>query len=447
MRTAAYALSSASDLDCVRAIQAAQDALDAAKAERLGAIKASRAYELEGASSVATWVRNELRLNAKEAKALERAAATLDQLPLVADAAARGDIRLAHVHVFTYGIKHVGQVVVADSQGWLLDVARHWESAQLFDVMRKLKNAIHPDALDEAWKNGMDKNDFQVQPVPGGYHVSGFLNVTAGAKLQAVLNSLSAPRDADDKRTGAERRVQAIEDVASSVLDHGLPSDKGFRPHMTVHADADALEAAMEREAHHTTDPHQPATLAGFGDIGPMLLSLIACSSEITPVLTHTQPAMDGKRLHNQPAQPHQAGQHVPRTQAQVLNVGRTQRFATRKQRLGILARQNGVCAAPGCAHTHLEMHHVQWWKDHGGPTDIDLMVGLCVRCHHLVHRDLLKISGDAVNGFTFANRDNRPLHDAYRQRQAAYREVGRIRRIAAEITQRRRERSPVATT
>lgn len=441
MRTAAQALRSASDLDAVRAIQAAQDALDAAKCARIGAIRTSREFELEGASSVATWAKNELRLNAREAKALARSSSTLDQLPMVAEAATAGQIRMAHVHVFTYGVRHVGLEIMVDCQDWLLDVARHWEPAELFDVMKKLKAAVHPDSLDEAWRKGMDKADFQVEAVPGGYHVSGFLDVTAGAKLQAVLDALSAPRDADDDRTGAERRVQAVEDLADSVLEHGLPSDKGFRPQMAVNTDADTLDAALDRDPDLAAVPGEPAHLAGYGQIGPMLLSLIACNADVTPVLTRRQPAMDGGRLANQPG-----AHHVPRTQAQVLNVGRTQRLATRKQRIGILARQQGVCAAPGCSHTHLEIHHVQWWHDDGGPTDIDVMVGLCVRCHHLVHRNLLKISGDAVTGFVFTNRDNRPLLRGYRQRQAAHRELGRIRRTAAGIARRRQQRSVVLT-
>jgi hypothetical protein len=437
MRAAAYAIESASDLDAVRAIQAAQDALDAEKAARIGAIRVSRSFELEGASSVATWAKNELRLNAREAKAMERAAPTLEQLPKVAEAAASGLIRLAHVHIFTYGIRHVGAQLMIESQDWLLDVARHWEPAELFDVMKKLKAAVHPESLDDAWKKGMDKADFQVQPVPGGYHVTGFLDVTAGAKLQAVLDALSAPRDADDLRTGAERRVQAVEDLADSVLEHGLPSDKGFRPQMTVHADADTLDDALSDDLQESAAPGEPATLAGYGQIGPMLLSLIACNADVTPVLTHRQPAMDGSRLSNQPG-----GRRVPRTQSQVLNVGRTQRFATRKQRIAVLARQEGVCAAPGCSHTHLEIHHVLWWHDHGGPTDLDLMVGLCRRCHHLVHRELLRITADGIGGFSFTDRDNRALLAGYHQRQAAHRELGRIRKVAARVAQRRRERS-----
>jgi hypothetical protein len=103
--------------------------------------------------------------------------------------------------------------------------------------------------------------------------------------------------------------------------------------------------------------------------------------------------------------------------QAQILNVGRTHRLATLKQRRGVLARQKGVCAAPGCNHTHLEIHHSIWWSL-GGPTDLDLLIGLCTRCHHLVHKNKLIVTGNAVQGFEFTTHTGRPL----RRRRAGYR-------------------------
>ncbi|WP_344771185.1 HNH endonuclease, partial [Aeromicrobium panaciterrae] len=81
----------------------------------------------------------------------------------------------------------------------------------------------------------------------------------------------------------------------------------------------------------------------------------------------------------------------------------------TLTQRRAVIARQKGVCATPGCNHTHLEIHHTIWWS-RGGPTDLDLLIGLCVRCHHLLHRGLLNITGNAVDGFEFTNRHRRPI-------------------------------------
>ena len=245
------------------------------------------------------------------------------------------------------------------------------EPATLRQVMRQLREAVYPDSLDEAWAKGMDRQDFQVNPVPEGWHVNGFLSAVTGAKLKHVLDALGAPRDKNDDRTGAERRVTAHDQMLTSLLESGLPSDKGIRPQVSVIVDANGPSSQ----------------LTGFGSIGPRLTDYLSCLADLTTIVTSG----------GEPGQ------------AQILNVGRTRRRANRQQRRAILAKQNGECAAPGCHNTHLEIHHVTWWS-RGGRTDVDEMIGLCVRCHHLVHRELLNVEAVGLGQFTFTTKHGRPL-------------------------------------
>jgi hypothetical protein len=382
LRVAARALKSGDSRTRLQAIQAAQDALDAAKADAMAELENSKDFELDGASTITTWARNALRLDAQETKRLVRAAATVRDLPAVGQAAAEGRIRLDHVAAFSYGMKHIGARIVRESESWLLDVATTCEPAELRRVMRNLREAVYPDSLDEAWAAGMDREDIQVNPVPDGWHVNGFLNTLTGAKLKTVLDSLGAPRDADDTRPGSERRVTALDQMLTTLLESGLPSDKGVRAHLSV-----------------IIDSNGSASLTGFGAIGPQLLAQLGCQSDLTPI------AMDG--------------------QSKVLNVGRTSRLATLKQRRAVLARQGGECAAPGCRNTHLEIHHATWWS-RGGRTDLDNLVGLCVRCHHLVHRDRLTVETAKPGEFTFANR-HRPLTEPKPPRLSLHRRTERL--------------------
>jgi hypothetical protein len=198
--------------------------------------------------------------------------------------------------------------------------------------------------------------------------------------------------------------MQGLDDLLSDVLAGGMPSDKGVTPHLSVYADADTVAAAAEHVRDQVQNPLRdtgpmpkvtPAHLAGFGPIGPQLLMYLLCISDVTAFLVK-----NGHGL----------------TQDQILNVGRTHRLATYKQRRAVLARQKGVCAAPGCHHTHLEIHHSIWYS-RGGPTDLDLLIGLCTRCHHLIHAGKLVVTGDAVTGFDFATATGRPL----RRRRRSY--------------------------
>ena len=59
-------------------------------------------------------------------------------------------------------------------------------------------------------------------------------------------------------------------------------------------------------------------------------------------------------------------------TDGQVLNVGRTQRLFTERQRIGLAVRDGG-CRFPGCDRppSWAEAHHVKQWSRDGGNTDI----------------------------------------------------------------------------
>ena len=408
MRTAAHTLRSGDVRGKLHAVQAAQDALDAVKAMLLVELEASKDFELDGASTLNTWVRNQLRMNAGPANALVRGVIVLRDLPLVAEAAFSGQISAAHVRAFVYGLKHVGLEPMHQHENVLLAVALEHEPAELFETIKHLQSTIHPEDLDDAYERGMDKEDITVDALPDGFHVTGFLNTITGAKLKKVLDSVSAPRDKDDDRTGSERRVQGLDDLLSSILGNGLPSDKGVKPHLSVFVDAETLEAAAEHVKNTTEEPHlvpkpmpatEPAKLAGHGAIGPHLLMYFLCVSDLTAILMK-----DGNGAR----------------QAQILNAGTAKYQPNILQRRSVIARQRGVCATPGCNHTHLEIHHTILWS-HGGPTDLDLLIGLCVRCHHLLHRGRLHITGNALDGFEFTTRAGRSLR---RRRRTTYRQA-----------------------
>lgn len=193
-----------------------------------------------------------------------------------------------------------------------------------------------------------------------------------------------------------------------------------MRPHLGVRADAETVHAAANHQRGTTSEPMAPADLATFGPIGPALLAMIGCAADVTPILTHHMPDFSIDRI---------------------LNVGRTHRLATARQRTAVLDRQDGRCAAPGCRNTHLQVHHVVWWSN-GGPTDLDNLIGLCSRCHHLVHRDLLTIRSSDDGRFDFSSRDGRTLIEQYRRRRDIHREAIHIHQMDVAIRRRRAERT-----
>ncbi len=88
----------------------------------------------------------------------------------------------------------------------------------------------------------------------------------------------------------------------------------------------------------------------------------------------------------------------------EALDVGRSQRTATRAQRRALRAMHR-TCAHPECtvAFSACAIHHVQWWGKHLGPTDIENLLPLCERHHHQVHEGgwSLTMTPDRVSTWT----------------------------------------------
>lgn len=368
MRDAAHAMRSVTTATAaeVQALIHARDAIDAAICERLAVMDESKEHEAEGASSIATWARRELHQDAGTTRQMVAAEQTFRALPGVGDAARAGEISFDHVRSFTYAVKHVGLGETRQLLAPLLEFATSHAPAELHAKVRHLRDVFHSDDLDRAWLKGMDRRDLRLAKTTEGWHVTGFLSIETGAKLKALLDNLSVPRDADDERSAAHRRMDALDEIVTRDLQHGLPSDNGVRPHINITVEAGTVKAMAEHEA---AEGLEPAILQGFGAIGPLLLSHLLCGAEITPFLIRT----------------------VERN-TEVLDVGRTERLATPRQAKAIALRQRGRCAARGCSHPIAHNHHLTRWSD-GGRTDLDNLVGLCRKCHTLVHQGRLDLA------------------------------------------------------
>ncbi|WP_062295484.1 HNH endonuclease signature motif containing protein [Demequina maris] len=81
---------------------------------------------------------------------------------------------------------------------------------------------------------------------------------------------------------------------------------------------------------------------------------------------------------------------------SQVLDVGYARRFFTPAQRHA-LAERDGGCAFCHAPVAWCDAHHIAWWKDHAGPTDLSNGVLLCTRCHHRIHDDGWQVRATAT--------------------------------------------------
>ena len=336
-----------------------------------------------GAPSLTVWCRRELRITPAETRRRTRRADTLDALPGVRAAFVAGRFGVAALDQIGLGLHQMGPDTITAVEPILLHVAETCDADAVRATIRKTRDTLDPDAADAAYLRALERRDVTVTQVGEGFDIRGYLDPATGAAFKSVLYSHAGTTSADDDRAAGQRRVDALHDLSISWMEHGLPTDRGLRPHLYVTVPAERLNTTTQ----DLPPAGEPALLHGFGDISDRLLSQLACDATITPVT-------------------------VDPTTGHVLDVGRTQRLATLKQRQAIFVQQAGVCYNPGCDRTRLEIHHMTPWSA-GGRTDMADLRGYCTRCHHLIHLGLLIVQPDDHGGWTHRtkHREYLPQH------------------------------------
>jgi hypothetical protein len=211
--------------------------------------------------------------------------------------------------------------------------------------------------------------------------VRGMLDAESAASLRTAIEALSTPAGHIDPRTCAQRRADALVEMARRALDGGgLPEMGGERPHVTVMVEL----AALRQDGRAALRAPTPAELVGGGPLGAHAARRISCDAVVSRVVTDAR----SRPGDGQPVPAHYLEALPPqlRGPTQVLDVGRSSRTATAAIRRALAVRDKG-CVMPGCDRppSRCEAHHVVHWAD-GGATALDNCVLLCGFHHHFVH-------------------------------------------------------------
>jgi hypothetical protein len=141
-------------------------------------------------------------------------------------------------------------------------------------------------------------------------------------------------------------------DLAIRALDSGtLPLRDGQRPHLQVTAELETLMGLVGAP---------PADKEFSLPISAKQVERIACDCSLTRILLSSDSV--------------------------VIDVGRAKR-TVHPSLLKALKARDQRCVWPGCDHraSFTNAHHLVHWI-HGGRTDLDNLVLLCYRHHHLAH-------------------------------------------------------------
>ena len=257
--------------------------------------------------------------------------------------------------------------------GPLLETAATVNADELFTAARDLRDERDAEAVARREKEQRDLRSFRYSTREDGMVRGSFLlDAVDGALVTAAFDAVLSPR------RGGPRFVDPDQKAAdASLLDD---------PRSTEQVAADAL-VAMVRLAVDA----DPGTL--FGARRPAVRLVLSTSSATLED--------SGERVSTATAERFicDAGTIGVKfdTDGQVVNVGRTQRLFTERQRTGLAVRDGG-CRFPGCDRppSWCEAHHLTQWA-RGGGTDIADGILLCRRHHLLVHNNQWQIGREGA--------------------------------------------------
>jgi len=402
-----------------------------------------------GCRSCAHWVSWRCGVAPVSAREHVRVAHRLDELPLIAQAFARGQLSYSKVRALT----RVGDV---SSEAELLELARHATAAQLERLVRAYRGARAVEqgargGRPERWLTWSYDDDGslclkgRLPGEEGALVVAALesarerLESDAGASAEAAGRpelrrgaSAKAARPPDDEGASAEAprhtigeaRADALLMLADTVLAGGVAvRSGGERYQVVVHVDSETLRGPEGRangagdrmsdgEAGRTSGACRRGSAAGrcelddgataaaggsaaagrceLDDGAPLALETarrLACDASLVSLL--------------------EAG-------GRTLDVGRKRRSVPPPLARALAARDRG-CRFPGCGHRRfVDAHHLRHWAD-GGATSLGNLVQLCRHHHRLLHEGGYTVDGHASGALVFRRPDGRRIRPAPR--------------------------------
>ncbi len=272
--------------------------------------------------------------------------------------------------------------LVTKAEAHLIAEAAHHDAKALRVLGRRLLEVIDPEAADAHEAALLEREERDAQAAArlvmwddghGRVHGKFTIPTLEGAMLKKALLALAAPKHRasqgplGEQKPTPERLGQAFCEYVARYPRKKLPKTGGINA--TVVATV-TLESLMDglKAAHLDTGQTISAALA----------RKLACEAGIIPAV------LGGK--------------------SEVLDLGRSKRFASEHQRIAKIVETGGQCETDGCDQPGAHLHHRTRWAD-GGQTDLKDLIGLCPRHHTHAHDPTFTMTKLPTGTYTFHRR------------------------------------------
>lgn len=334
------------------------------------AADASEDHRADGCLSMANWLSYRYRVSSSTARQWVKAAAALEELPLIRARFVAGELSFEQV-------RHALTFAEPADDAELADLLPSLSCAEI-ELLAKQRRRARKSDHDESHR----LTHLRLRPDRSGLGVrlSGYLPNDDAAIVEAALDRRAEAAGPDpetglwaphDQRAAGALRDMCAEDLARAAADGSEP-DSAI---VVIHAPAELLDDDGD-------DLERSATINGE-PITNDALHRFLCDARIET--------------------------HFDTPEGRTVGVGRATRNPPAWLRRRVLGRDHCRCRWPGCGRAIRHLHHMQHWTN-GGATDAANLMGVCWHHHHLLHEGGWNATGNADGQITITSPYGRAL-------------------------------------
>ena len=383
-REAAANLTLASDDELEASIPRLKRQIDAAQAElalRVAEYDRRKLADERYRLSTKQWLRHTCRMTPTQAATVLRHGVQLESVPGLRDASLAGEITIESNRAIA-GLHHRYPSAFADHGAVLVDAATYLAPDELRRAIEYWSQQIAPlqaggDISGRRAQRRLSVN----QTFDGMWAVDGLLDPESGHVMETTVRAIADPQnlDAEDRRTPAQRRADALTEACRFWLDHNdtAVTSSGVKPHITVTVAYEHLVRPVDDPARDPSEDlvQDPSNGRSAGSID---------------IERGVRPQIDGVAVDDETIRRLACDADIVRIvtkgDSEVLDVGRSTRTVPPAVRRA-LDHRDGGCTWHGCDAPAgwCDAHHIVHWAD-GGATSLDNLRLLCRRHHRAIH-------------------------------------------------------------
>jgi hypothetical protein len=438
----------------VAALLAVVNSVTAVLSARVGVFDARGLSEVDGFKTTRSWLVAYGRMTQGAATGWLNRARMLRELPALAAAAGRGDVSAEHLAKVHALVHRVGLKEITPADRTLADLSSEKTPAETQQACERIAAILDPDGAEPDPVKDHERREIVFSRLGSMMYLKGRLDAEGGAALMTVVDAWMRPPGPGDTRTAAQRRADALVDIARDALHRGVaPTVGGVRPQLGILITPAALLGPNLSSLPTTADPSPTGArptdpgpnntgAAGGGATGGGAMGGGAAgggapgcdhASDDVPAWARGRPAFTGPRdplteagIPPLPDPPwlRWMGDIPPELAQRIacdsdvwrivldpatglpLDLGRTHRTVPHWMRKALHARDR-TCRWPGCdvPAAWTDAHHavLPWYL--GGETNIDELILLCRHHHVLTHEGRWGVRLDQTTGEVYVTR------------------------------------------